>query len=311
MTDATAPSSYRVQAMRAWSAIGTGDVVAADIVEDSDKSTVLRLRLEGAVTDTVIAKRSAASSVALERKVYREVLEWVAIDAARYLGYAPDDDPEAAWLFLEDVPGGNLDDPTDAGVAAELLAAMHTSSLELNGSPDLPDRGPAYFHARLLSARRQLIARLAASSVFEWDDRVAIETAVRVCDQVEASWCAVESFVQSLPTVFVHGDFSPSNLRMRVVNGHRTVVPLDWEKAGWGTAPVDLAWADVVTYQDSVRVLVPSLGLQDTRRLKACSDVFRVLSHNWARKRVRRMAEFASRLAAAVASLERETTRDA
>jgi aminoglycoside phosphotransferase (APT) family kinase protein len=296
-------SSRLAQAARSWNAFGSGDIMSADLVTESDKSTVLRLRLASADMETVIAKRSSASTVALEQTVYREVLPKLGIHAARYVGLAPDEDVAFSWLFLEDVPGEPLEGYQHEVLAGRFLAAMHMASLALDGSPALPDRGAGHFLKRLRFARQRLLTRIATDPIQDGDERLALEYGIRVCDQVEASWADVVSLIETLPRVFVHGDFSPANLRVRTHEGHQTIVPLDWEKSGWGTAPVDLAWVDVEAYWGVART--PAMSLLDAQRMRYCADLFRVLSHDWARKKSRKVRQFARRLEAASAALSR------
>jgi aminoglycoside phosphotransferase (APT) family kinase protein len=127
-------------------------------------------------------------------------------------------------------------------------------------------------------------------------EREALAYGVRVCDEVEGSWSDVVAFASSLPRVFVHGDFSPLNLRVRPLDRGEVVVPLDWEKAGWGTPAVDLAWVDMDAYRAVARDIVPSMALLDPQRIRACADLFRVLSHDWTRKKATKVRQYAQRL---------------
>ncbi|MFN2108974.1 MAG: phosphotransferase family protein [Anaerolineae bacterium] len=43
------------------------------------------------------------------------------------------------------------------------------------------------------------------------------------------------------PTTFVHGDFYPSNIGLRAINGENTVVLIDWEWTGNGCGALDVA----------------------------------------------------------------------
>jgi aminoglycoside phosphotransferase (APT) family kinase protein len=57
---------------------------------------------------------------------------------------------------------------------------------------------------------------------------------------IEARWGSIEEICRDSPSTLVHGDLAPKNLRFRMKDGKVSVLPFDWEIAGWGVPAVDL-----------------------------------------------------------------------
>jgi hypothetical protein len=57
-----------------------------------------------------------------------------------------------------------------------------------------------------------------------------------------------------------------------------TVLPIDWETAGWGLPAADLARVDVDAYADIVREWWPGVDITAVRRLARVGRVFRFLA---------------------------------
>jgi hypothetical protein len=291
------------EAARAWGRVGVGDVTHTDLILAGRKSTVCRLQLDGGHVRTVVAKRSSLTSLSVERAVYEDVLPRVGVTGAGFLGYVPEADTDSAWLFLEYVTGSEPDAPRWRIHAAEWLANMHYRSLGLTDLPALPDRGDDYFLGRLRQARRQLEHRLRSLRNDTGRERGACEYAAQICDDVEKRWEEVVSLVEALPRVFVHGDFSPPNLRLHRCDGCTTMIALDWGSAGWGPPAVDLFWADADAYITAAqRRLCGSLAVGPSV-VRHCSELLRVLSHDWSAKPPGKVFGYASRLSEAVCGL--------
>jgi hypothetical protein len=94
----------RHPALRGWRELGGGDPRAVLVVKEEDGSERLSriYRLEGirAGAAAVVAKRGLRASIALERRIYDEMLARLAVPALRCLGSLDDADPRFAWLFL-------------------------------------------------------------------------------------------------------------------------------------------------------------------------------------------------------------------
>jgi aminoglycoside phosphotransferase (APT) family kinase protein len=311
------PSSPHLEApnleslLQAWVAVGDTTITSAKLLVRSDKSTVYRLRLDGIKGKTVIAKRSAGPSIAAERAVYTQIMPALGIRVARFYGSTAEGNDAGSWMFLEDIAGQEPSSSHDWALVGGWVAQMHASSSGLSSTHGLPPRDAGYYQRRLHETRAKLAARLSDARERESEDCRSLQDAVEVCDSIDRRWDFIAEYAESLPRVFVHGDFSALNVRVCREGEQNLVVPLDWEKAGWGPAAVDLFAVDLHAYWEKARSFWPAMGLGDAEAMQRCGEVFRVLSHDWARKPPEKVRTYARRLQLSAHALNEKTERPA
>ena len=225
--------------MRAWSRLNghTDSAFVVDILKESPKTSVYRLRTLGLGMGAVVAKRTSPESGELERLVYSQVLPLVAGPKLRLFGAMPESSI-SMWLFLEDA-GDRPFDPGDAHeqcVAGELLAALHGTAI---AREMLPDRGVTSLRNDLDAARKAIHACFVRDRVADHDAHT-LDLVGGALEEVNARFGAIVAGLSVLPAVFVHGDLSPKNMR-RMAGRAPSIVFLDWEVSGFGFAGVDIA----------------------------------------------------------------------
>src|SRR6266568_1491767 len=92
-------------ALLAWARLGGGKSLSdrVEIIKHVKKSSIYRVDgLAEIHRGVMIAKRADAGGIELEAMVYRDVLSELPVSSLRFFGTVPDDDPEFAWLFMED-----------------------------------------------------------------------------------------------------------------------------------------------------------------------------------------------------------------
>ena len=263
-------------ALRAWRALGGGDPSAVLVVKEEAGSARLShiYRLEGlrAGTAAVVAKRSLRATIALERRIYDELLARLAAPVLRCLGSLDDVDPRFAWLFLEAADGADFDADSAAhrAAGAAWLAALHTGTEDHALLAELPDRGPAHFHEHLQAARERIAQGFANPSLAGPErgaDRELLDALLRSLDVVESYWEEVRDACERAPRVLVHGDFAGRNVRIEGSGPGARVWVFDWEVAGRGAPSVDLVRVDIEAYTDAVRERWPRLRVDAQARL--------------------------------------------
>jgi aminoglycoside phosphotransferase (APT) family kinase protein len=259
-------------ALDAWGALGGAAPCTVLVVkEESGSERLSRIyRLEGVASGgrAVIAKRSTAESIAVERKIYDEVLAPLPVDALGCLGSVPDADPRFAWLFLQAAEGVEFDAdlPAHRTAAAGWLAGLHLGTEDHAALSGLPDRGAAYFLEHLHAGRRR-IAESFENPAFCAADRELLDAILRRLDVVESHWSTVEEDCDRSPQVLVHGDFAARNGRVEGDGVGTRVWVFDWEVAGRGVPGVDLVRADPEVYAAAVAERWPGLDVRAQARL--------------------------------------------
>jgi ATP-binding cassette, subfamily B, bacterial len=232
-------------AVEAWSRLHPdAEPRALTVLKDSKrKRKSATFRLEGCGTDgsSVIAKLSRQGDVQLESTIYRSVLPRMPV-ASLHLYGTIDSDADWHWIFLEDAGDERYSPliPEHRRLAARWLAALHRASPELPGAWRLPDRGPAHYLKHLRAAREAVVRQLDERAPDAGETHL-LGTLVLQLDHLASRWDDVRGFCEALPRALVHGDLSRSNLRVRSVGSRKELVAFDWEKAGWGVPPPDLA----------------------------------------------------------------------
>jgi aminoglycoside phosphotransferase (APT) family kinase protein len=113
-------------------------------------------------------------------------------------------------------------------------------------------------------------------------NRTVLEELVSQLDTLELRWTDVEVACAGVPSTLVHGDFRPKNLRLREAEGATSILPLDWEFAGWGLPCRDISDVPVDVYWSVVHESWPDLTLQDIWCLANIGKLFEwVTALNW------------------------------
>jgi hypothetical protein len=91
----------------------------------------------------VMAKCGLNEIIGIERTVYEQVLERVAVDKLRYYGSVTEG-PDASWIFLERGAGVRWDEsvPEDIAHAGRWIALLHVAAASVVSTVPLPDLGP-------------------------------------------------------------------------------------------------------------------------------------------------------------------------
>jgi aminoglycoside phosphotransferase (APT) family kinase protein len=296
-------------ALRAWRELGGSDPPAVLVVKEergsARQSRIYRLEGVGPGGASVVAKRSGRETIALERRIYAEVLAGLPIEALCCFGTVDDADPRFAWLFLEAARGEEFDADSAAhrASAATWLAGLHTGAEALPVIGDLPDRGPDHFLDHLRGARRRIAENFDAPAL-RGADRGLLDAILCGLDVVEWHWSAVEEACAGAPQTLVHGDFAKRNVRVESDGSHARLWVFDWEVAGRGAPGIDLVRADADTYAAGVRERWPGLDvpLQSRigRLLRGCLAPIGweslSLGTRWIEEAMRNLASYRRRL---------------
>ncbi|MGA7501055.1 MAG: phosphotransferase [Isosphaeraceae bacterium] len=255
-----------------------------------EKSAVYRLVGAGPGESAVIVKRCLRTTGLIEHTIYKNVLPHLPVSALRSYGLVEGEGGRSCWLFLEDACG-EVYSPENAAhraLAAQWLGLMHTSATRITPPPDLPDRGPGHYLGLLRSTREIILSSLTNPALTD-DDVAVLESIVRQYNNLEARWDRVQKCCYGVPRTLVHNDFAGHNMRIRTREAGATLLPFDWEFAGWGIPAVDLvlsllpsrrfSWnPDLVAYWAVVREDWPEFDLQAIRRWANLATWFRCLN---------------------------------
>jgi hypothetical protein len=250
-----------------------------------------------------IAKQRWRAGAQTEHIVYEKVLPQLPIPPVRCLGYADDDDPARAWVFVEDVGGGPYQraDREHRVVAARWLAGAHAFCMTGFGRAVLPERGPEHYLQLLRAAATMIESHLRADQ-FQGDDRQILFAVACGLAELENRWHRLESWCGAMPRTLVHGDFVAKNCRIGGSAGSDVrLLVFDWETAGWGPPAVDLATNALgdqglslhyTTYAREIRAIWDGFDAKELGHAIRVGDALRVLaaikwgavslSHGWA-----------------------------
>jgi len=296
-------------AASAWATLRPGAAVAAvDALPRKRPTLAAVYRLLGAAGPgrTVIAKYCEAATIAVERRVYQEVLPAASVWALHCHGTVGAPDGEHAWLFLEEGRGVPCSPVIRAhqALAAQWLARMHTATSALRGSGSgsgsssalpvppslsLPDRGPGWFLWHLRSLRDAIQASLRRSTIGR-APRSLLGHVRGHCDRIEGGWRTIEQRCAQMPRSLVHGDYVSKNLRVARHGGQTALIVMDWEMAGWGTPAPDLHTADLNAYLTAYRAAAadrwPELTMEQLQEWAHVGRVLRLLAEtHWEAQR--------------------------
>lgn len=263
------------------------------VLEEAEKSAVYRVCL--ADGSTLILKRCSTAAAEIERRLYEALLPELPIPMLRYFGSC--DVGGTRWLALEDAGDDEpaLGDDTALAVLTDFVGTLHREGRGLHARHVLPARGAAYFAERLSLARAQLLLRFEQDDLDE-DDHSTVERALVLCDLLAAHWQEIEGICGRFPETLVHGDLVEENLRVVHSDGRRTLLALDWEKAGWGCLAVDLVRVDPDGYFAANRDWLEASREEFDLFLRV-GQIFRQFVHAWTEKSVGKIERGERRLA--------------
>ena len=272
--------------VQAWTGLGSAYLVPdrVEVLRRKMKSVVYRLVGAGTGGSDVIVKSCLRDTAIVERDIYANVLPQILSEPVGYYGFADDGGGEFCWLFLADLRGdefeaGNLE---HREVATRWLARLHTRSANLAAAAELPDRGPGYYREHLQAARLT-IRRNYGNPALSPGDREVLDRVLAQFDFVESRWEGIEDACRKMPRSLVHGDFAERNLRIRRGDAGLELVAFDWEVAGWGLPPVDLADADLRLYASAARDLWSSMDFETMLQMVSVCKLLRggLAASNW------------------------------
>lgn len=230
----------------------------------------------------VVAKRCGHVTGLVERAAYECVLAQLPITGPLFYGFVRDED--WIWLFLEDVTGESYEPKLadHRSAAARWLAELHIGVRDTAVKSLFPDRGPSHY-LLLLKSALATIRREASSQTLPAIDLGILAATDEHCVRLVASWHEVEKACADLPYTIVHGDFIPKNVFVRRSGSIVEILPIDWEKAGWGILAEDLSTVDLNEYLTSARRDFPDLTIDLLNRAAEVGKILRsIVFINWA-----------------------------
>ena len=242
-------------AAAAWSELGAvgSAPTRLETLKDRYASHVYRLVNAGPDGSSVIAKHSPRANAFQEQTVYQRILDHLPVRTLRYYGLIAADDPRFCWTFVEDAEGVPYSGNTwgHGRLAAEWLALLHTRGYDLGNTLGLPARGPDWYLACLRSGCQCIRDSIENPALADTDRRV-LEDIMQRCTRLETRWDEIESACCAPPPTIVHTDLHPKNVRVSGDGG--SLLPFDWESAGWGPPLIDLALAglDLAAYDSKM-----------------------------------------------------------
>lgn len=267
-------------AVQAWGKLGLARAAprVIETLKKGHKSAVYRMPEAGPGGSAVVAKRCLMATARAERTIYGEILPQLPLPALQLFGFVEDEDTRFGWLFLEDA-GKDLYSPALAehrAAAASWLASLHSSAANL-AAAGLPDRDSNFYRRELRLARDTVTANL-ANPALTARERAVLRGILPAYDACESHWNRLEELCRTMPPTFVHCDLKAKNIGVRRTRAGLSLLPFDWEFAGWGTPATDLPrCGDIHLYWSEVRRQWPALKLEDVERLAGVGTIFRAL----------------------------------
>jgi Phosphotransferase enzyme family len=277
-------------AVQAWRRVpDSSDPARVETVTKEPSNATFRIHHGKGSGPPTIAKRRWRECLETEQVIYQRVLPQLPIPPVRCLGFVSDQDPERAWLFIEDVGGEpyRSDEVEHQVLAARWLAETHAFGMTESNRVLLPDRGPAHYLGLLRESCTAINSRFGCDD-FDSEDRRILLATVRGLAELEERWDMVEEWCDAMPRTLVHGDFVTKNCRVRrTSNLDLELVVFDWETAGWGSPAVDLATnalgncgmaLDYATYVHAGRGAWAGVGERELQQAARIGDAQRVVA---------------------------------
>jgi thiamine kinase-like enzyme len=245
---------------------------------DACTGSVFRLQPETEGSESIIAKYCPMQTGMVERRVYEEILRGSNVAIAPYHGWFAADEDEFCWIILGEVHGANYS-PRRAehrDVAGRWLAGLHAALLSVERPANFPDRGPTHYHD-LLEFVDARLAEVSQHRECGNEERVILNAIRRHLDRIASRWNSIASICETMPLSLVHGDFVTHNAYVRSAPTGPVFIPIDWEKAGWGTPAEDLSEVDVDAYCSSMARHSEGCGREHYATLARVGRTFRCL----------------------------------
>ena len=268
-------------AIIAWEELGIGSLKSArvDLLKRSAcGSSVFRLQDEAQRAAPIIAKYCPAETGAVERRVYEGILGGSDVAAAPYHGWLAAKEDGFCWIFLGEVEGARYS-PRRAEhrrAAGFWFAALHSALQSAEQPVDFPHRGPAHYRNLLTFADTTLTDALLKVECDQHERRV-LEALRGQLDRMASGWSAIEAVCEEIPHSLVHGDFVTHNAFVQQCATGPALVPIDWEKAGWGTPAEDLSEIDLDAYWSMMAPHSAGFGREHYAQLARVGRKFRCL----------------------------------
>lgn len=282
-----APSRPSIDAWTRFSGI-SGEVFRSAVVRSNEKTLICRLEKvipnDAEMVSSIIAKRASCGGIQNEAIVYRDVLSQLPLSQARCYGLILDDDPELAWLFLEDAGTGAFDknDPVHQRLAAEWLGNMNISAAELTIPPDMRQTGHRWYFAQLAASRVRLVDSFSNPALKD-HDRGVVERILEALEVIATQWNEIPDFCAKMPRTLVHGDIAPKNMLVKSGDAGPSLFLLDWEIAAWGVPAADIGEVDFGIYYSVVHEKWPDISKTEWKRLERYGRLFRIIvAVDWA-----------------------------
>lgn len=212
-----------------------------EIIKQKKKGSVYRLFGVGPRKSAVIAKLTRREKAVVERAIYEKVLPFLPVNTLQYYGSIKDGDGRFWWLFLEDVGDQRYSPDVDEHrvIAAQWLAAMHTSAECINTKTSLPCRG-LNLYKTYLDSILELIPQIRAMPELARDDLSVLKNILSMCECLAVKWNEIDGYCKKIPRTIIHDDCLAKNVHVRTTQNGLTLAPFDWGGAGWGLPATDL-----------------------------------------------------------------------
>lgn len=278
-------------AAAAWRRSGAGrePPAAISVVQESRRSAVYVLHGAGPAGRGIVAKRSPLPKVLVEKTIYEEVLPRLPGASVACLGFAPGEEDETGWIFVEEVRGRPYasDSRADREMAARWLAMLHLGAAPLRLRGRLPGRSPPERLDQLAETRERIESGI-SNPLLSAADREVLRGVARDLEALASGWDRLALLCRDAPCTVMHGDFARKNMLVHGEGAEAELRVFDWGTAGWGVPAADLAqnepgetyWPspDLDTYRRLARVRWPQLDRDALRTLAAVGKIVRTLA---------------------------------
>ena len=174
-----------------------------------------------------------------EIEAYESILAPLDLGTPRCYGTVSDGRRGRYWLFLEKIEGVEL-------WQCELETWQHAA------------RWLASLHERCRDARADHLLHYDHDAYLTWLRRAQELVDRTDLDRIAAGYDRVVDHLLALPTGFIHGEFTASNVLVQESANGLRVCPVDWEMAAVGPGLLDLAALTAGSWSDDER---DSIGL--------------------------------------------------
>jgi len=219
------------------------------------KSVIYRLVGLPPPLNVVVAKKTTAKRVSIERAIYEYVLPQLSVSILPYFGTLKDPKkPDLEWLFIGDSGDiqWNPSNPHETLAVTTWLAAFHRESSQLDMRDLLPSYDLIHYRSVLDHLAQQVKSVLATNDLLRDSDAKVVNDASRSIEILKRQWYEIECMCAGVPSCVVHSDFTPKNIRVRKSGQSIDLLVLDWETAGWGLPLEDLWAIDAEVYANAV-----------------------------------------------------------